>query len=113
VDELFIVSFSEVGAGAFFALSRFCAREREAKKRARKREERKARKKRKRRARKKKSPNSRFLLPHNGNPVSEHTAEDRQSGLGSTGYVEQDWNNRTGRIGLPRQDLTARKGQDS
>jgi hypothetical protein len=34
-----------VGAGAFFALSRFCAREREAKKRAQKREEKKARKK--------------------------------------------------------------------
>jgi hypothetical protein len=35
----------EVGAGAFFALSRFRAREREAKKRARKREEKRARKK--------------------------------------------------------------------
>jgi hypothetical protein len=36
---------SEVGAGAFFALLRFRAREREAKKRARKREEKRARKK--------------------------------------------------------------------
>ncbi len=33
---------AEVGAGAFFALSRFCARECEAKKRARKREEKRA-----------------------------------------------------------------------
>ncbi len=36
---------AEVGAGAFFALLRFRAREREAKKRARKREEKRARKK--------------------------------------------------------------------
>jgi hypothetical protein len=42
------VLFTEVGAGAFFALLRFRAREREAKKRAQKRDEKKTQKKRKR-----------------------------------------------------------------
>ncbi len=48
---------------------------------------------------------------------------DRQSEIGRIEHAEQDWQNRTGitgqaqdrtgRIGLPRQDLTARKVQDS
>ncbi len=76
---------SEVGAGAFFALSRSRAR---GEKRARKREEKRARKKRKRRARKKKSakkakaPSAKekkrefalFAQPKSGNPVSEPKA---------------------------------------
>jgi hypothetical protein len=65
---------TEVGAGAFFALLRFRAREREAKKRARKREEKRAQKKRKRRARKKKARIRAFSSPHSENPVSEPKA---------------------------------------
>jgi hypothetical protein len=54
---------SEVDAGAFFALLRFRAREREAKRRARKREEKRAQKKAKAPSAKEKSANSRFFLP--------------------------------------------------
>jgi hypothetical protein len=58
-----LVQIPEVGAGAFFALLRFRAREREAKKRARKREEKRVRKKAKALCAKEKSANSRFFLP--------------------------------------------------
>jgi hypothetical protein len=52
---------SDVGAGAFFALSRFCAREREAKKKSAKARRKKSAKKRKRQARKKKGELALFL----------------------------------------------------
>ncbi len=58
--------------------SRFRAREREAKIRARKREEKRARKKQKRRARKKKSANSRFFL--NPKWKSGFRAQSRSAG---------------------------------
>ncbi len=69
-----------MGAGAFFALSRFCAREREAKKRARKREEKRARKKSESAERERKKARIRaFSSTHSGNPVSEPKAA-RQGG---------------------------------
>ncbi len=69
-----------MGAGAFFALSRFRAREREAKKRARKREEKRARKKAKApSAKEKKREFALFPQPLSGNPVSEPKAA-RQGG---------------------------------
>jgi hypothetical protein len=81
--------YAEVGGGAFFALFRFCAHEREAKKRARKREEKK-REFAKAPSAKEKSANSRFLLPHNGNPVSEPKVEDRQKRTGKADQAVQD-----------------------
>ncbi len=69
-----------MGAGAFFALLRFRAREREAKKRARKREEKRARKKAKApSAKEKKREFALFLTTYNGNPVSE-PKDARQGG---------------------------------
>jgi hypothetical protein len=64
-----------VGAGAFFALLRFRAREREAKKRARKREEKKSAKKSESAERERKKARIRaFSSPHSENPVSEPKA---------------------------------------
>jgi hypothetical protein len=108
--------YAEVGAGAFFALSRFCTRERKAKKRARKREERKARKKVKAPSTKeKKCEFALFAPPKWKSGFRAHSRgqaeEDRQSGLGSTGYVEQDWNYRTGRKGQAGQDRQDRIAQ--
>jgi hypothetical protein len=41
----------------------------------------------------------------------DRTGQAEKTGI--TGQAEKDRQNRTGRIGLPRQDFTARKGQDS
>ena len=68
-----------MGAGAFFALSRFRAREREAKKERESAKKKEREKKRKRRARKKKARIRAFSSTQSGNPVSEPKAA-RQGG---------------------------------
>ncbi len=49
---------------------------------------------------KEKSANLRFLLPHNGNPVSEPTAQDRQKRTGRIGQAKWIRQYRIHRTGL-------------